>query len=147
MSPDLIFSYWIFVLFIVYYTIHKYYELAFMNPTILLWIALCYQLLALMYYVYKKLPAIVLLLFFIIMLLVKALPLYLLRNSKGKNNVLFSLVFFIIYLAYLDYKGTSFIKVYEQLNESIVKVTDDSPFFKVFGFIKNMKSVQEYYKI
>jgi hypothetical protein len=145
MSPDLIFSYWIFALFIIYYTFHKRYELTYMNPTLLLSVALCQQILAFLYYVYEKLPWIVLLLYFIVILLFKVVPLYLLRNSNHKNNVGFSLVFFIIYLAYLDYAGTSFTNIYTQLNESMIKGANDSPFFKVFGFLKNMKGVQEYY--
>lgn len=135
MSIHLIFSYWIFILFLIYYSFHNQYDIGFMNPSLLLVFAIGHQFLTFLYYVYKKLPVVTLVVHFLVLLLFKALPLYLLRNSDHKNNVLFSLTFFIVYLAYLDYIGTNFNDVYHRINEYMINGTDD-PFFKFFSFLK-----------
>lgn len=122
---DFIFSYWVFLLFIFYY-ITKFSKI---NPFILLCGALIEQTLALLYYVYIGLPTMTLTVYSFVIVLIKVIPLYLIRNSKNKWNPVFSLSFFLIYLLYLDYYGTNFIELYKKINNSMIKGTADTPFF------------------
>ena len=122
---DFIFSYWIFLLFIFYY-ITKFSKI---NPFLLLCGALTEQLLALLYYMYIGLPTMTLAIYAFIIVIIKVIPLYLIRNSKDKWNPVFSLSFFLAYLLYLHYQGTNFIEVYKKVNKSMIQGTNDTPFF------------------
>ena len=122
---DYIFSYWIFLLFLFYYIV----PFKYINPTLLLWIAFTEHTLSLIYYTYKGLPIITLTIYAFIIVVIKALPIYLLRDSKNKWNPVFSLSFFMIYLLYLNYYGTNIFEVYRKINESMIKGTPDTPFF------------------
>lgn len=121
---DFIFSYWIFILFLFYY-ITKFNPI---NPFLLLCGALIEQTFAFFYYVYKGLPIITLTIYVFIIVLIKGIPLYLLRNTK-KWNPIFSVSFFLSYLLYLQYKGTNLFEIYRKVNESMLKGTNDTPFF------------------
>ena len=122
---DFIFSYWIFLLFIFYY-ITKFSKI---NPFLLLCGALTEQLLALLYYMYIGLPTMTLAIYAFIIVIIKIIPLYLIRKSKHKWNPVFSLSFFLAYLLYLHYQGTNFIEVYKKVNKSMIQGTNDTPFF------------------
>ena len=122
---DFIFSYWVFLLFIFYY-ITKFSKI---NPFLLLCGALIEQTLALLYYVYIGLPTMPLAIYAFIIVIIKVIPLYLIRNSKDKWNPVFSLSFFLAYLLYLHYQGTNFIEVYKKVNKSMIQGTNDTPFF------------------
>jgi hypothetical protein len=122
---DFIFSYWVFLLFIFYYIT----KLSKINPFLLLSLVLTEQLLALLYYLYIGLPIATLAIYAFIIVIIKVIPLYLIRNSKHKWNPVFSLSFFLIYLLYLHYNGTNFIEVYKKVNTSMINGTNDTPFF------------------
>jgi hypothetical protein len=122
---DFIFTYWVFLLFIFYYiTRFKY-----INPTILLWVALVEQVASFLYYTYIGLPILTLTVYAIIIVLIKAIPLYLIQSSKHKWNPGFSIFFFLTYLIYLKYNGTNIVEVYKQVNASMIRGTSDTPFF------------------
>jgi len=131
---DFIFSYWIFLLFIFYY-ITKFSKI---NPFLLLCGALTEQLLALLYYMYIGLPTMTLAIYAFIIVIIKVIPLYLIRNSKDKWNPVFSLSFFLAYLLYLHYQGTNFIEVYKKVNKSMIQGTNDTPFFYYLKKIRNI---------
>jgi hypothetical protein len=122
---DFIFSYWVFLLFIFYY-ITKFSKF---NPFLLLTLVLTEQIASLLYYIYIGLPTMTLAIYAFIIVLIKVIPLYLIRKSKHKWNPVFSLSFFLAYLLYLQYHGTNFIEVYKKVNKSMIQGTNDTPFF------------------
>jgi hypothetical protein len=122
---DYIFSYWVFLLFIFYYIT----QIKYINPYLLLGVVFMEQIASFLYYVYIGLPFLTLTVYAIIIVLIKAIPLYLLRKSKNKWNPVFSLSFLAVYLIYLNYNGTNFVEVYKQVNESMIRGTNDTPFF------------------
>ena len=125
---EYIFSYWIVLLFIFYYIA----PIKAINPFLLLCIALIQQTTSLIYYIYLGISAFTLTIYALTILLLKVIPLYLIRDSKNKWNPVFSLSLFLVYLLYLHYNGTDFIEVYKKLHNSVVKETNDTPFFYYF---------------
>jgi hypothetical protein len=130
-SLDYIFSYWIFLLFVVYLI----YPTKYTNPTILLTIGLIEQILSILYYIYIGVKWSTLFIFFVIMFSIKIVPLYLLRRSKEKWNPVFSLCVILAYLLYLMVMKQDVFKIYVSLDDSIIRGTNESPFFY---FINNI---------
>ena len=130
-SLDYIFSYWIFLLFVVYLI----YPTKYTNPTILLTIGLIEQILSILYFIYIGVKWSTIFIFFIIMFSIKIVPLYLLRRSKDKWNPVFSLCIILAYLLYLMVMKQDVFKIYMSLDDSIIRGTNESPFFY---FINNI---------
>jgi hypothetical protein len=130
-SPEYIFSYWIFFLFVVYLI----YPTKYTNPTILLTLGLMEQSLSILYFIYLRVKGWTVFLFFLIMFFIKIIPLYLIRKSKNKWNPVFSLCVILAYLLYLNLKNQDVFKLYRDLNDSIIRGTNESPFFY---FINNI---------
>ena len=126
---DFIFSYWVFLLFIFYYITKSHSKFSKFNPFLLLTLVLTEQIASLLYYIYIGLPIATLAIYAFIIVLIKVIPLYLIRKSKHKWNPVFSLSFFLAYLLYLHYHGTNFIEVYKKVNKSMIQGTNDTPFF------------------
>ena len=126
---DFIFSYWVFLLFIFYYITNSHSKFSKFNPFLLLSLVFIEQIASLLYYLYIGLPTMTLAIYAFIIVLIKVIPLYLIRNSKDKWNPVFSLSFFLAYLLYLHYQGTNFIEVYKKVNKSMIQGTNDTPFF------------------
>jgi len=129
--PDYIFSYWIFFLFVVYLV----YPTKYANPTILLTLGLIEQTLSIAYFIYIRVKWPTILLFFVNMFFIKAIPLYLIRKSKNKWNPLFSLSVILLYLVYLILMKQDLLKIYTDLNDSIIQETSESPFFYLINNI------------
>ena len=129
--PDYIFSYWIFFLFVAYLV----YPTKYTNPTILLTLGLIEQSLSIAYFIYIGISWSTIFIFLINMFFIKVLPLYLIRRSKNKFNPFFSLSVIVVYFIYLKYHNQDFVKIYRDLNKSIIKGTNDSPFFYLLNNI------------
>ena len=130
-NPEYIFSYWIFFLFVVYLV----YPTKYTNPTILLTLGLMEQTLSILYFIYLRVKWSTVYLFFLHMFFIKVIPLYLLRKSKNKWNPFFSLSMILLYLLYLKAMNRDVFKIYTDLNDSIIRGTNESPFFY---FINNI---------
>jgi hypothetical protein len=133
--PDFIFSYWIFFLFVVYLV----YPTKYTNPTILLTLGLIEQALSIVYFIYIGVAWSTIFIFFINMFFIKVVPLYIVRNSKNKYNPLFSISIILLYFLYLMYQNKDFIKIYTDLNDSIIRGTNDSPFFYILNNINRLR--------
>lgn len=129
--PDFIFSYWIFFLFVAYLV----YPTKYTNPIILLTLGLIEQSLSIAYFIYIGISWSTIFIFFINMFFIKVLPIYFLRKSKNKFNPFFSLSVIVVYFIYLKYHNQDFVKIYKTLNTSIIKGTNDSPFFYLLNNI------------
>jgi len=133
--PDYIFSYWIFFLFVIYLV----YPTKYTNPTILLTLGLIEQSLSIVYFIYRGVKWSTIFIFFINMFLIKTVPLYIVRKSKNKYNPLFSLSVILLYFLYLMYKNQDFFKIYTDLNDSIIRGTNESPFFYILNNINRFR--------
>jgi hypothetical protein len=133
--PDFIFSYWIFFLFVVYLV----YPTKYTNPTILLTLGLIEQSLSIAYFIYKGVKWSTIFIFLINMFFIKVVPLYIVRNSKNKFNPVFSFSLLLVYFLYLMYHNQDFIKIYRDLNDSIIRGTNESPFFYILNNINRLR--------
>lgn len=133
--PDFIFSYWIFFLFVVYLV----YPTKYTNPTILLTLGLIEQSLSIAYFIYIGVKWSTIFIFFINMFFIKVVPLYIVRNSKNKFNPEFSISVILLYFLYLMYSNQDFLKIYIDLNDSIIRGTNESPFFYILNNINPMR--------
>ena len=133
--PDYIFSYWIFFLFVVYLVFPTKYT----NPTILLTLGLIEQSLSIAYFIYMRVKWSTVFLFFLIMVFIKVIPLYLIRKSKNKWNPLFSVSVILLYLFYLILMKQDVLKIYTSLNDSIIRGTNESPFFYFLNNINRLR--------
>ena len=133
-SFDLIFSYWIFIWFLFYYfKIIKY------NPYLLLILALLsniYSFVMLIYYKnYYKAT-----LFLIVNLLIKALPIYLLKDTKiRKKDIYFSIIYILAYIFYVYLRGYKLNQIYYK--EGLKSKNIDTPFmYLIDSFIRYIKN-------
>jgi len=121
--PDLIFSYWIFVWFLLYLCkITKY------NPKYLLIIGVIENLITIIIGIYYKTSFLYILYFIFIMIIMKLIPLYFVWNND--NNIAdlsFSIFIFILYNAWLIINRTNVIIIQEKILDSIIKVKNRTP--------------------
>lgn len=135
-SFDLIFSYWIFIWFLFYY-----FKFIKYNPYLLLVLALLsniYSFVMLIYYknYYKAI------LFLIVNLLIKALPIYLLKDTKiKKEDIYFSIIFILVYIFYVYLRGYKLNQIYYK--EGLKSKNIDTPLMYLIDYflkyIKNKK--------
>ena len=117
-TPDLLFSYWIFAWFLIY----LFYPIA--NPLFGLWIALVENIFVLST-LQKDQPR-----FLLMMFLSKVIPIYLLRKTKIKwKDVKVFGVVFIVYNIYLNIRGLNIFRVYKITTQSIRNGNNRTPFF------------------
>uniref|UniRef100_A0A6C0ET52 Uncharacterized protein n=1 Tax=viral metagenome TaxID=1070528 RepID=A0A6C0ET52_9ZZZZ len=107
LTPDLLFSYWLFLWYVLYLlNIIKY------SPKIWFIIALFYIVIATIY-IYKKVNNSFILLFLCIAFFVKVVPLYTIRKDKyNLNDFLFGILLIFIYLVWITYRKMNIIKIY-----------------------------------
>ena len=138
-SPDYLFSYWIFTWFLIYYNIGAFRNKAttlfkrHCSPLFALWIALLFNAYEIAYAMYVKLDAQLFAKFAIMMLLVKALPIYLLYR-KGEsihlfNDVIVLAIVFTIYNLYLYSRGLNPKNVYTETEKSLTSGDNKTPMF------------------
>lgn len=106
-TPDLLFSYWLFLWYFFYiFKIIPY------SPKIWFIIALIYIGIAIIY-MYNKVNVSFFLLFICIAFLVKVLPLYSIKKDKYKlKDFLFGIYIFIVYILWVHYRNQNIIKIY-----------------------------------
>ena len=106
MTPDLLFSYWLFLWYVLYLLkITKY------SPKIWFIIALFYICIATIYM--YKIHYRFILLFLSIAFFIKVIPLYTIRNDKYKTkDFLFGLLLVLIYVSWTRYRNKNVIQIY-----------------------------------
>lgn len=122
---DIIFSNWIFIWFLLFY-----FNLIKYNPffIFILVFSICNLYLIYAYY-YKILNNYNISKIFVLSFLFKFIPIIILILTKNNkftvNDVLFSIVFFILYLIYLHINNTNMIYIYNKLFEGFVSDDDN----------------------
>jgi hypothetical protein len=139
-TPDLIFSYWVFTWFVIYYfclifNLFPYIKNNF-NPLLALYISLFFNFLQLIFITYKTLDFTIFFKFLIMISLFKLLPIYLIRNQKMniKKDLINILILFIFYNIYLAYKNTNFIEINKKINKSLIEKQNTTIFFAILKY-------------
>jgi hypothetical protein len=143
-SPDLIFSDWIFLWAILYYIITVYpslrsglspYIYQSINPSIPLYIVLIYSLIEVTVLWFTGVSAVRLLEIIIIMFVIKIVWIYLLRNTKIllRENIAVMAILFVIYNLYLYLNNTDIISLYKNINKSLLDGDNRTPFMYLIG--------------
>jgi len=133
--PDFIFSYWIFIWFLLYwFKITKY------NPKFLLIFGILENLLTIGLTVYYKTNILYIIYFVIIILFMKILPLYIVWNKTNNiRDLKRSLLIFIFYSFWLKYNKTNFMIIQKSVLKSIIGEKNETPMLWLINIFFNKK--------
>ena len=107
MTPDVVFSYWIFVWYLLYIL-----HLIPYSPKLWLLIAILIMILEIIY-IFIKGDKILLIAFIAPFILFKLMPFYTILNEPYQlKDFIFGLALFILYLLWLNYKNLNLFKIY-----------------------------------
>ena len=129
-TPDFIFSDWIFVWFIIYYIFQRKLGDDY-NPYYALWAGLALSLI-LMFVTIKD--PLFLFYYFIMLFSIKIIPIYLTRNTiyTHKKLIVF-LTVFLLYNMYLTIRQTNIFRVYKDIFTSLKERNNDTPIFYILS--------------
>lgn len=143
-TPDLIFSYWIYAWFIIYYIIitvsitKTNIIIQNANPFIILYIALIENILSLFYLFFSTYDLSISFVYLLMLLLLKVLPIYLLTSVKAPinifSNIVITILIVLIYFLYVEViNSISVIKLYKNIMNSIIMKKNNTPFFHIYS--------------
>jgi hypothetical protein len=129
--PDFLFSFWIFFWFLLYYFFPT---LNLPSPVLGLYIALFENLLELFTLIRYNRELSFILQFVAVIVLIKILPLYLLRNVRMvfPQDIYILIGLFSAYLLYLVTQGTNVIEVYRKTDVSLRTGANHTPIHALF---------------
>ena len=135
-TPDLIFSYWIFTVFIIYYLLIIFNIKTYFNPLLALYISLFFNLIQIIYIFCVTYNFNLFFKFLFMMIIFKGIPIYLIRNKEiiVKRDLIHIFILFIIYNIYLFCKGTNIITINKRINESLIKKQNTTIFFAILKY-------------
>jgi hypothetical protein len=128
---DFVFSYWIFVWYLLYlFKFVKY------NPKFALLIALIENLLGLMLMIYYKNSLIIIFSFCFVNFFIKVLPLWYLRNEKYQiKQVFYTVILFGIYTLWLSIHDTN---PYKQKKKSFDYIKNNEPIGPLSSYLNKI---------
>jgi hypothetical protein len=139
---DFLFSYWVLAWFVLYYILDKttkygYYIFKYLSPIIGLWISFIYGIIELCYIIYANHDPLLISKYILMMLLVKLLPIYLIRNQDVNymRDTTAVAVVFIVYNIYIIYNGTNVIDIYRKTESAISSGESKTPLFRLLDYI------------
>ena len=130
LRPDLIFSYWILLWYILY-------ELSFIKYNPKLWVigALIFNLIQFIIMIYYK-RFFMVTIFLFVLFFMKIIPLWRLRNTHTTlNDFMFGIILFIIYNSWLYYNNYNMYKLFETLFYSIKNNNELTPMMYIINRI------------
>jgi len=119
LRPDYIFSFWIYLFWIIYiFKIYREY-----NPKLLLLIGVCFDIVLFFFMLYYKTNIYKIVIPFIfVIIFIKIIPLYTLRKNTIKiQDLYFSTFLFIIYFFWLRINNISFEYIFNEIKRSVVR--------------------------
>ena len=140
---DFLFSYWIFLWFLLYYSAaaaapHPSVAKPFLwiNPKFALYIALIENIINFII-IFKYLTFDIFFKYIAMLLCVKVLPIYLLYDTKTHffRDIIGTAAIFMIYLAWLNYNNTTLWEVYSRTFQSITRGENNTPFFAALNWL------------
>lgn len=148
---DLIFSYWVYLWFVIYELVSfsssktkaNQYILKYWNPLLALIFALIENVAMLIHLLYIWPSTTIVVKYIGMMILIKVWPIYQLRNTKieWKHDILNLSLIFLVYNLYLLVNNTNVIEVYEKTYNSIANDRNETPIFYTINRI--MKWIYE----
>jgi hypothetical protein len=138
LRTDLVFSYWIYVWFILYiFNITSY------SPKFALILGLVDNIIMLLLMFYFGSKGKTIILFIIINTFIKIIPIYYLRNEELKlKDIYFTLVLFIIFIAWLHINRQSLIGNLKLIHDSLLYNKSQTPFmYLIKQFQNNFKHI------
>lgn len=140
-------SYWIYIWFIIYYS-SLYFDSSFAkwiqnhcNPLLVLWFALLENIFSLFRLYYYNTKIFILLIYILTIIILKVIPIYLLKNTKiniTSNGIIFG-VLFLLYNLYLKLYGTNIMEIYKNTYQHIINNDGKTPIFKLIDIILGLK--------
>lgn len=145
--PDLLFSYWIYLWFLIYYFTDKtnpgflskwIYEN--MNPIYVLYLGFLVNAFIFLFILFVKPNIGILVTYLFMMLVMKILPIYLLWGIPIKNKIRtvgIGIISILIYLFYLYLNDTDIIGVYKRNLTSIINNQNNTPMFYIISRLQD----------
>lgn len=145
---DYLFSYWIVVWFLIYYNMGAFawptttWLKKTANPLLALWLAFLFNAYEIIYVSLIRFDVLLIAKYCIMMLLIKALPIYLLYQ-KGLsihwiNDVFVLIIIFSIYNIHLYANGQNPYKIYQETEKSLVKGDNKTPMFSILEKLRRL---------
>jgi hypothetical protein len=136
MRFDYLFSYWIFVWYLLYFFRKTNY-----NPKFILICGIIENIILLFFMIYYKTKTIVILLFIFGMFIIKIIPTYIIWNTniKGKD-ILFTFTLFFIYLIWLYINNKSLYYLYNDTKQVVLNkkyFPSTELLLKIYNYLKN----------
>ena len=120
--PDFIFSYWIFVWYLLYIS-----KIVTYNPKIFLFLGVIEGMIVFCILL-TKIPLSSVIKYFIVISVIKFIPYFTIRNRViHYNDIVFSLFLFVIYHIWLFVNEKNMIGIYQNLYNSFVHNKQDTP--------------------
>ena len=148
-SPVFLFSYWIFAWFILWYVFVFFRggkSVICWNPFLALALALVENVLSWLWLIWKGADSVVVVQYLCMILLIKALPLYLVWRIVGipsawLGNAKVLLGVFAVYCVVVVWGtgGSSPLVLYEKVMHSILRGTSDTPMFAFFAWLQQSR--------
>ncbi len=130
---DLVFSYWIYVWYLLY--IFKFIKY---SPKLALIIGLIYNIIMLLMMLLYGTSSRTIFYFIIINTFIKVIPLYYLRNETIKiNNIYFIFSLFLVFIIWLQINKKNLVGNIKLIHDSLLYGKDKTPFI---AFINKLKS-------
>ena len=138
LRPDLIFSYWIFVWFLLYFFNYTAY-----NPKFALILGLIYIIIMIILMFIYNTPRETIIIFVIINIFIKVVPLYYLRKDAVKwKDIYFTCILFLIYIIWLYINNQNLVSNCKMIFKSLLYGKDKTPVMSLIKYIeKNVKKM------
>lgn len=132
MRLDFIFSYWILIWYLAYVI-----QFTNISPKFALMFGVAENIAMFSYIAYVGTPISILMRFGFANLIIKIIPLYLLRGEPIRRvDVIMTLLIFGLYNAWLYVNGETFSRVVAQITDSLVHNKNETPFMKLLDHVE-----------
>jgi hypothetical protein len=139
LRPDLIFSYWIYVWYLLYIFNYTSY-----NPKFALILGLIDNIIMLILMLHYNTPRKTIVIFVIVNTLIKVVPLYYLRKVMVKwKDIYFTGVLFLIFILWLHLNKQNLVGNVKMIYESLLYGKDKTPIMALINKMeKNFKNIE-----
>ena len=136
---DLVFSYWIYIWYILYA-----FNITIYSPKLALVLGLIDNIIMLCLMIYFGSNIRTILYFIIVNTFIKIVPLYLLRKEKIQmKDIYFTIFLFIVFIIWIHINKQSLIGNLKLIHDSLIYNKDNTPFMQLISKIeKNYKNLQ-----
>lgn len=133
LRADLVFSYWIYVWFILYF-----FHITNFSPKFVLILGLVDNIIMLILMLYFGSSGKTIFLFIIINTIIKVVPLYYLKNQNIKlKDIYFTCILFIIFIIWLHINKQYLIGNIKLIHDSLIYNKSQTPFMRLIQKIEN----------